>query len=58
MCVYPTMLFAMNGTLGTWYEIVPHAHDRDDACGSTCCSNADVAADPEVIAALPLSSRA
>jgi phenylpropionate dioxygenase-like ring-hydroxylating dioxygenase large terminal subunit len=27
-CVYPTLLFAVTGTLATWYEVVPHSHDR------------------------------
>ena len=28
VCVYPTLLFALSGTLAVWYEAVPHAHDR------------------------------
>ncbi len=26
--VYPTLLFAVTGTLATWYEVVVHSHDR------------------------------
>ena len=28
VCVYPTLLFALSGTLAVWYEAIPHAHDR------------------------------
>jgi phenylpropionate dioxygenase-like ring-hydroxylating dioxygenase large terminal subunit len=52
-CVYPTLLFAVTGTLATWYEVIPHAHDRM-TLRIHLLLEPDVAADPEVIAALPL----
>jgi phenylpropionate dioxygenase-like ring-hydroxylating dioxygenase large terminal subunit len=53
VCVYPTCLFAVNGTLGTWYEVVPRAHDQL-TLRIHLLLEPDVAADPEVIEAMPL----
>jgi phenylpropionate dioxygenase-like ring-hydroxylating dioxygenase large terminal subunit len=52
VCVYPTLLFAVTGTLATWYEMVPRAHDRMTLRIHLLLEPA-VAADPDVIAALP-----
>jgi phenylpropionate dioxygenase-like ring-hydroxylating dioxygenase large terminal subunit len=51
-CVYPTLLFAVSGTLAVWYEVVPHAHDHM-TLRIHLLLEPEVAADPEVIAALP-----
>jgi phenylpropionate dioxygenase-like ring-hydroxylating dioxygenase large terminal subunit len=53
VCVYPTLLFAVSGTLATWYEVVPHAHDRM-TLRIHLLLEPDVATDPEVIASIPL----
>ena len=52
VCVYPTLLFAVTGTLATWYEVVPTAHDRM-TLRIHLLLEPHVAADPDVIAALP-----
>jgi phenylpropionate dioxygenase-like ring-hydroxylating dioxygenase large terminal subunit len=52
VCVYPTLLFAVSGTLGAWYEIVPRAHDQM-TLRIHLLLEPDVADDPEVIAAIP-----
>jgi phenylpropionate dioxygenase-like ring-hydroxylating dioxygenase large terminal subunit len=46
-CVYPTLLVAVTGTLATWYEVVPHAHDRM-TLRIHLLLEADVAADADV----------
>ena len=51
-CVYPTLLFAVSGTLGVWYEVVPRAHDQM-TLRIHLLLEPDVAGDPEVVAALP-----
>ena len=51
-CVYPTLLFAVSGTLGVWYEVVPHAHDRM-TLRIHLLLEPEVAGDSEVVAALP-----
>ena len=51
-CVYPTLLFAVTGTLATWYEVVPQSHDRL-TLRIHLLLEPDVAVDPDVIAALP-----
>ena len=51
-CVYPTTLFAVSGTLGVWYEVVPHTHDRL-TLRIHLLLEPHVAADPDVLAALP-----
>lgn len=53
--VYPTLLFAVTGTLATWYEIVVHAHDRLTLRIHLLLER-DVAADPAVQAMLPAIS--
>ena len=52
VCVYPSLLFAVTGTLATWYEVVPHAHDRV-TLRIHLLLEPDVAADPDIVAALP-----
>ena len=52
-CVYPTLLFAVSGTLGTWYEVVPRAHDQM-TLRIHLLLEPDVASDPDVIASIPL----
>jgi len=52
VCVYPTLLFAMSGTLGVWYEVVPRAHDQM-TLRIHLLLEPHVAADPDVVAALP-----
>jgi phenylpropionate dioxygenase-like ring-hydroxylating dioxygenase large terminal subunit len=52
VCVYPTLLFAVTGTLATWYEVVPHAHDAM-TLRIHLLLEPHVATDPDVIAALP-----
>jgi phenylpropionate dioxygenase-like ring-hydroxylating dioxygenase large terminal subunit len=51
-CVYPTLLFAVSGTLGVWYEVVPYTHDRM-TLRIHLLLEPHVAADPDVVAALP-----
>ncbi len=51
-CVYPTLLFAVNGTLAVWYEVVPTTHERM-TLRIHLLLEPDVAADPDVIAAMP-----
>jgi len=51
-CVYPSLLFAVSGTLGVWYEVVPRAHDQM-TLRIHLLLEPDVAADPGVVAALP-----
>ena len=51
-CVYPTLLFAVSGTLGVWYEVVPRTHDQM-TLRIHLLLEPDVAADPDVAAALP-----
>jgi len=51
-CVYPSLLVAVTGTLATWYELEPHSHDRM-TLRIHLLLEPDVAADPEVIAAIP-----
>ena len=51
--MYPTLLFAVSGTLGTWYEVVPHAHDRM-TLRIHLLLEPDVASDPDVISSIPL----
>lgn len=53
ICVYPTLLFAVSGTLGVWYEVVPRAHDEMTLRIHLLLEPA-VADDPEVIEAIPL----
>ena len=48
-CVYPTTLFAVSGTLGVWYEVVPHTHDRL-TLRIHLLLEPHVAADPDVLA--------
>jgi nitrite reductase/ring-hydroxylating ferredoxin subunit len=52
-CVYPTLLFAVTGTLATWYEVVAHSHDRM-TLRIHLLLEPEVAADPDVVAALPM----
>ena len=52
VCVHPTLLFAVSGTLGVWYEVVPHAHDRM-TLRIHLLLEPEVAGDSEVVAALP-----
>jgi len=52
VCVYPTLLFAVTGNLATWYELIPHAHDRM-TLRIHLLLEPHVAADPEVAATLP-----
>jgi phenylpropionate dioxygenase-like ring-hydroxylating dioxygenase large terminal subunit len=52
VCVYPTCLFAVSGTLGTWYEVIPRAHDQM-TLRIHLLLEPEVAADPEVLAAIP-----
>ena len=52
VCVYPTLLFAVTGTLATWYEVVVHSHDRL-TLRIHLLLEPEVAADPGVAAALP-----
>ena len=52
VCVYPTLLFAVSGTLGVWYEIVAHAHDRM-TLRIHLLLEPEVGGDSEVVAALP-----
>jgi nitrite reductase/ring-hydroxylating ferredoxin subunit len=51
-CVYPTLLFAVTGTLATWYEVVAHSHDRL-TLRIHLLLEPEVAADPDVAAAMP-----
>ena len=50
-CVFPYTLVATTGTLATWYQLVPHAHDRM-TLRIHILLDADVAADPATDAAL------
>jgi len=52
VCVYPTLLFAVSGTLGVWYEVVPRTHDQM-TLRIHLLLEPEVAADPDVVAALP-----
>jgi nitrite reductase/ring-hydroxylating ferredoxin subunit len=52
-CVYPTLLFAVTGKLATWYEVVVLSHDRL-TLRIHLLLEPEVAADPDVIAALPM----
>lgn len=52
VCVYPTLLFAVSGTLGVWYEIVAHAHDRM-TLRIHLLLEPEVAGDSDVVAAVP-----
>jgi phenylpropionate dioxygenase-like ring-hydroxylating dioxygenase large terminal subunit len=50
-CVFPYTLVATTGTLATWYQLVPHAHDRM-TLRIHILLDADVAADPATADAL------
>jgi hypothetical protein len=52
-CVFPSTLIATTGTLATWYQLEPRAHDRM-RLRIHVLLEPEVAADPEVAAALPL----
>ena len=52
MCVYPTLLVAVSGTLGVWYELIAGAHDQM-TLRIHLLLEPDVASDPDVAAALP-----
>jgi nitrite reductase/ring-hydroxylating ferredoxin subunit len=52
-CVYPTLLFAVTGTLATWYEVVVHSHDRM-TLRIHLLLEPEVAGDFDVVAALPM----
>jgi len=52
-CVYPTCLFAVSGTLGTWYEVIPKAHDQM-TLRIHLLLEPDVATDPEVVESMSL----
>ena len=52
VCVYPTLLFAVSGTLGVWYEVEPKAHDQM-TLRIHLLLEPDVAAHPDVVAAVP-----
>jgi phenylpropionate dioxygenase-like ring-hydroxylating dioxygenase large terminal subunit len=50
-CVFPYTLVATTGTLATWYQLVPHAHDHM-TLRSHILLDADVSADPAMEGAL------
>jgi phenylpropionate dioxygenase-like ring-hydroxylating dioxygenase large terminal subunit len=52
-CVFPSTLVATTGTLVTWYQLEPTAHDRM-RLRIHVLLEPEVAGDPEVVAALPL----
>ncbi|MCP5026971.1 MAG: aromatic ring-hydroxylating dioxygenase subunit alpha [Actinomycetia bacterium] len=54
-CVFPTLLFAGSSTLGVWYQLTPHAHNRMTLRIHAMLEAATLA-DPEVQEALPLLS--
>jgi len=52
VCVYPTLLFAVTGTLATWYEVIPHSHDHMTLRIHLLLER-DVATNTDVVAMLP-----